>query len=539
MLNVIIAVLTFFFFLNVLYKTLFWLHMWQIKEYRIDRLMVHLRETIQGRSLLRGKASIIRLLLIFSYFFLVYYNILTLYSALVLFFFFIVLFDKKSVLFDRRIKVPEFTTKILFIFLTTCAFSFLMYIFSPIDIAFWVLILDFLIPFFIAAQIVLFSIPADLTRDITINRAIKKRENLKNLMVIGITGSYGKGSTKEYMSAILSKKFKVVKTKDTYNTPIGIARTILTDLTSKTKIFIVEMGAYKKGEVRFMCNMVHPLIGVLTAVNEQHVSLFGSIENTMKAKYELIDSIPNNGISLFNANNPNALKLYKRTRKKRVLYETSYNDRSSTADIQARSIKVSAFSLSFTLFLRGRNIGFFKTNLIGRHHIENLLPGIWVAEKMGMTNAEIKKALLTIFPFNKTMEPYVSGSHTVLIDDTFNANPASVHAEIEYLTVMKGKKALVFQPMIELGETAAYYHYEIGKHVGRVCTDLFLTNKNFLKEIQKGVKESKKSVRVEVLTPTEISYYISNFSQDDGVVFEGKEAAGAFVLVEKRKVFGS
>ena len=131
MLNVIIAVLTFFFFLNVLYKTLFWLHMWQIKEYRIDRLMVHLRETIQGRSLLRGKASIIRLLLIFSYFFLVYYNILTLYSTLVLFFFFIVLFDKKSVLFDRRIKVPEFTTKILFIFShNLCFFISYVYFFS-------------------------------------------------------------------------------------------------------------------------------------------------------------------------------------------------------------------------------------------------------------------------------------------------------------------------------------------------------------------------------------------------------------------------
>lgn len=538
MLNVIVTVLTFLFFINVLYKTLFWLHLWQIKEYRIDRLMVHLRETIQGRSLIRGRVSVFRLLLIFFYFSLVYYNILTLYSALILFFFIIVLFDKKSVFFERRIRIPEFTTKIVFIFLTTCSFAFLMYIFSPIDIAFWVLIIDFLIPFFIAAQIILFSIPADLTRDITINRAIKKRENLKNLMVIGITGSYGKGSTKEYMSAILSQKFKVVKTKDTYNTPIGIARSILKDVNTKTKIFIVEMGAYKKGEIQFMCNMVHPLIGVLTAVNEQHVSLFGSIENTMKAKYELIDSIPNNGISLFNGNNQNALKLYRKTRKKRVLYETSYNNRGSIADIQARDIKVSVFSISFTVFLRGRNIGIFKTNLIGRHHIENLLPGIWIAEKMGMTGSEIKKALLAIFPFNKTMEPYVSSSHTVLIDDTFNANPASVHAGIEYLTVLKGKKALVLQPMIELGESAAYYHYEIGKHAGRVCTDLFLTNKNFLKDIQKGIKESKRSIRVEVLNPTEISYYISNFSQDDGVVFEGKEAAGALSLMEKRKVFG-
>jgi UDP-N-acetylmuramoyl-tripeptide--D-alanyl-D-alanine ligase len=535
MLNFFVFILTIIFFIQAGIKILFWLHLWQIKEYRLDRLIVHIKETIQGRELFFGRVTSIRILLILSYFFLIYYNILSIYTLLVLILFLFILLQKKQIVLEKKIKIPEFTTKIIFIAVFTLALTILLYIFAPIDIAFWILIVDLMIPFIIGAQILFFSIPSDISKDITINKAIKKREQLQNLMVIGITGSYGKGSTKEYMYSILSSRFEVAKTRDTFNTPIGIARSILSDVSSKTKIFIVEMGAYKKGEIQYMCNMVRPLIGILTAVNEQHVSLFGSIENTMKAKYELIDSIPNNGISLFNGNNQNALRLYRRTRKKKILYKVT--DSQVGADICASEVRVSPTNLKFKIFLRGKDFGLFKTNLIGRHHIENLLPGIWVAEKMGMSAQEIREALLNIFPFNKTMEPYYSNKNTLLVDDTFNANPASVAAALDYLTIFKGKKILVLQPMIELGESAQRYHFEIGKKAAEICDYLFLTNKNFLSSIQKGAGKINSSMQIIVASNNEIASFILDLKDKDGVVFEGKESFGSFSLLEKRKVF--
>lgn len=514
---------------------LFWLHLWQIKEYRLDRLIVHFRETIQGRELFFGRITALRFFLIFAYVALIYYNVLTLYTLAVLLLFVYILIDNKQFILHGKVKIPEFTTKIIFICLVTLALVLLLYIFAPIDIALWILVIDLLIPFIIGIQILLFSIPADFSRDITINKAIRKRESLQNLMVIGITGSYGKGSTKEYTHAILAPKFNVAKTRDTFNTPIGIARTLLSDVGPKTKIFIVEMGAYKKGEIQFMCNMVRPLIGILTAVNEQHVSLFGSIANTMKAKYELIDSIPNNGISLFNGNNANALKLYKKTRKKKVLYKSGS---SSQADIAAIDIRVFPTSLRFKILLRGREFGSFKTNLIGKHHIENLLPGIWIAEKMGMTVHEIKNALLAIYPFNKTMEPYMTDSDTILIDDTFNANPASVGAAIQYLQIFKGKKILILQPMIELGESAFSHHFDIGKKAALGCDYLFLTNKNFYSAIMQGAKKANSSIIIKVAQASEIAEFVDSLSEKDCAVFEGKEALASLSLVQKRKVFG-
>lgn len=537
MLNLLLILLPIVFFSTIFFKTLFWLHLWQVKEYRLDRLVVHLKETIQGRELVFGKRSFVRVLLILAYAITVFGNFLTVYTTIILGFFIFNSYLTFQTIRARKLKMPDFTAKILFIFVSICFFSITFYIFAPIDVALWVLVIDLLIPLMIGLEMLLFSIPADFLKDSTINRAIQKRERLSSLLVIGITGSYGKGSTKEYMYSILSQKYNVSKTLETYNTPIGIARALLKDVNENTKIFIVEMGAYKKGEIQFMSNMVKPLIGVLTAVNEQHISLFGSIENTMKAKYELIDSIPNNGISLFNGNNANALKLYRKTRKKRILYGVDYARNPIETDILAMNVTVKPLFLRFSITMRGKLYANFQTNLIGAHHIENLLPGIWIAEKMGMTEHEIKKALLSIFPFKKTMEPYSGINQAILIDDTFNANPASVIAGINYMKIFKGKKYLVLQPMIELGAYAEKHHFEIGKSIGYTCDVLFLTNKNFYRNIKKGIEIAHGKTKIFLLSQQEIANKITELSENDVVVFEGKEAGNAFGLVEKRKVF--
>ncbi|GAI48689.1 unnamed protein product, partial [marine sediment metagenome] len=138
-------------------------------------------------------------------------------------------------------------------------------------------------------------------------------EQFKNLLVVGITGSYGKTSTKEFLATVLSKRFNVLKTKEHQNSEIGISRCILNELKPEHKVFIVEMGAYGKGGIKLLCDIAKPKIGILTGMNEQHLALFGSQENIIKTKYELIENLPSDGMAIFNGNNKYCSELYGKT----------------------------------------------------------------------------------------------------------------------------------------------------------------------------------------------------------------------------------
>ncbi len=141
-------------------------------------------------------------------------------------------------------------------------------------------------------------------------------------MVIGITGSYGKTSTKEILYTILAEKFgenKVLKTKEHQNSEVGVSQCILNDLKPEHKIFVCEMASYNRGGIKLLCDIAKPKIGILTGINEQHMSTQGSQENIIKTKYELIESLPQDGLSIFNGENFYCLELYQKTKiKKRI-----------------------------------------------------------------------------------------------------------------------------------------------------------------------------------------------------------------------------
>ena len=144
-----------------------------------------------------------------------------------------------------------------------------------------------------------FQIPSALWRKNLINKAKQKRLKFKNLLVIGITGSYGKTSTKEFLATILSEKYKVLKTKEHQNSEVGVSQCILNDLKPEHEIFVCEMAAYNRGGIKLLCDIVKPKIGILTGINEQHMATFGSQENIIKTKYELIESFAGKRHSFF------------------------------------------------------------------------------------------------------------------------------------------------------------------------------------------------------------------------------------------------
>ncbi|MDO8461041.1 MAG: Mur ligase family protein [bacterium] len=517
------------FFIWIIKNIFFWVSLWQIKEYRFDRLMLHFRETLQGKNLFFSPLLFLKWIGIIGYIPVILNRSLTFsYDVFVLSIFTLQILITLREVFERGIRRPAFTLKALFIIGLTFSILLLLLGFPLLDSFVWLLILDRLVPLFIFIFVTSFSLPTEFYYDIAISRGTKKIKARNDLVVIGVTGSYGKSSTKEYIAQILAKKFRVLKTQGTNNTPIGIARTIQEGLRKNTEIFVVEMGAYKRGEIAYMCQIVHPTIGVLTAVSDQHLSLFGSLENTREAKYELIQALPKDGLGLFNGNNKIAYDLYKHALRRKILYKTSDSFVRVGADIFAYNIIPRKTHIAFDVVMKKRTMHLIAP-LIGAQNVENILPGIFIGKSLGMTETDIKKAVSLLSPLPKTMNRHEFSNGLTIIDDTFNANPEAVIAAVSYMKLYKGKRILVLQPMIELGKNTKEEHYRIGKEASAVCDYLFLTNKNFYEEVLEGARNGKGKSIVQVGSPKKISQFINGeTTKGDVVVFEGKEAG--FVL---------
>lgn len=497
-------------------------------------MLVHLQETYQGRSLFLSWFLWIKVAVIIFYVVVIFSSnsLLVFYDSIIAGIFFVEFIRSCREIFSHTLRRPVPTIKILFLtMLSLYVISFLYAIPLISDSYVWLLFLDRFVVVVISIMVFLLSFPTEMYKDYIVEKATIKLKTMDKLLVIGVTGSYGKSSTKEYIAQVLATKFNVVKTKGTNNTPIGVAKTILSQINKDTDIFIVEMGAYKKGEIEELCSIVHPKIGVLTGISAQHMSLFGSLEKTMQAKYELIESLPKDGLAIFNGNNKNVEILYKQTKKPKVFYKTNFslaqkariNEKKSEQSIFADTIDVGKDSLSFRVKLKNHYIP-FKTMLVGAHVVDNILPAIFLGAHLGMKEKALQNAILQLTPLPQTMILTTLQTGAVSVNDSFNTNPHAVLAVLEYMKLYKKKKILVFSPIIELGKHANLDHYMIGKAASKLCDYIFLTNKNYHASFMKGVEEGGGKCLVEVASFLEITHFILTRTQNgDVVVFEGKE----------------
>lgn len=375
--------------------------------------------------------------------------------------------------------------------------------------------------------------PTMVYHKIVIARAISMLRKHKSMQVIGITGSYGKTSTKEYLATILASKFQVLKTEASKNSPIGIAEVILKSLKPKHEVFVVEMGAYKRKEIKEMAAMVRPQIGIITAINEQHQDLFGTMENTMKAKYELIEGLEGKRIAIMNIDNARVRTMAEwATRDGREVWGVTKEISKSKYQIankykktySAIDITASFDGVEFTCASEKEQFQ-VKVPVLGAHQASNLLAAIAGAMAAGMTMAEAVKGAnkITLNPKSLSMIPGINGS--ISINDTFNNSPDSARAALDVLAWGKAKKILVFQPMIELGAFAKESHISIGSYAARICDEVILTNQNFYDDFMKGVRSQSESLRVEVLSAQKARARLRMIlSARDAVLFKGKEA---------------
>ena len=305
---------------------------------------------------------------------------------------------------------------------------------------------------------------AVLTKCQSIRKAKREREIFKNLLLIGITGSYGKTSTKEFLYTILSRKFNVLKTKEHQNSEIGISQCILKDLKPEHEIFIVEMGAYGRGGIKLLCDIVKPKIGILTGINEQHLALFGSQKNIIRAKYELIEALPDNGLAIFNGDNKYCLDLYDKTEKPKKISSSWPKPSNFVPDIWAENVIVQKNYVFFKACNPEECIN-LKVYLSGDHFISNLLATIYVAQELGMKTEEIVEGCFKIESAKNTMNLFKGINGLIIIDDSYSANPDGVIAALDYLNVYGCRTMLIMTCLIECCRTTMHMKHQRGEKI--------------------------------------------------------------------------
>jgi UDP-N-acetylmuramoyl-tripeptide--D-alanyl-D-alanine ligase len=512
---------------------LFWLYLWQLKEYHIGRFIDHFR-THKGKSLILNFEQILKLVIfvflistpkLFSFLFFV---------VSLVYFAEVVLLARA--IFKKSIKKPVKTVKI--IFLSIVSFGFIILFLAWVlkleneSQIFWLLAFDILTPIIISVIVLIFQPGFVVIRQNKMRKAGKKLEKIKSLSgvkIIAITGSYGKTSTKEFLTTILSKKFKVLSTSKHQNAEIGIANCILNDLKPSHQFFIAEVGAYNKGKVKEVCNMLKPKIGIVTGVNQQHLSLFGSLKNLLSAEggVELAQALPKDGLLVVNGDNKFCLDLLKKSNNLASNQEKKYtiSNKSINADIWTEDVIADKQSISFISVNKNHEMGHFKVSVLGKQNVQNLLAAILVARELGMGIDEISEACKNIRQEQAGMV-LRHGKHGIcIVDSSYSSNPDGVFADLDYFALLPGKKAIIMPCLIELGLESSKIHQKIGRKIGQVCDLAIITSKDKFEDIKKGAVESGMSPKSILLCDKseEISTIISlTCKSGDAVLLEGR-----------------
>ncbi len=316
-----------------------------------------------------------------------------------------------------------------------------------------------------------------------------RRKLLSNpgLIRIGLTGSYGKTSVKHILGTILSEKYPTLITPASFNTPMGVSRAIRERLTPSHQIFVGEMGARHVGDIKELCRLVKPTIGIITSVGPQHLETFKTIERITNTKYELIDALPQEGSRSYFYNDGAICKqLYDKTTKTKVLCGRD----PETSDVWCDEVRVSAEGSSFTLHIKGKGSIECQTRLLGEHSIQNILLASAVASDLGLTLKQIAHGIAKLQPVKNRLELITRPGGFTIINDAFNSNPVGAKAALNVLKAFPQRRIIITPGMVELGANEAEYNRDFGRAM-KDCVDIaIIVGKNRVKPIMEGLKEA-------------------------------------------------
>ena len=312
--------------------------------------------------------------------------------------------------------------------------------------------------------------------------AKKKLKKYPNLIKIGITGSVGKTSTKFILNSLLSEKYNVCMTPHSFNTPMGLTKVVLDYLKPSHEVLITEMGAKQVGEIKYLCDIINPKYGILTSVGSQHLATFGSLENIEKTKNELILSLPQDGIAVFNGDNAPCLKLYEKCEKEKMLVSTT----DEKANVYAKNIDLSEKGINFDLVIENKVIN-CKTKLLGTHNLQNILMCAGLAHELGLTLEQIKIGIAKLEPINHRLE-LKKENGLIILDDSFNSSVEGSNSALDVLKLFKnGKKIIVTPGIVELGQMEKEANFNFGAKIAEVCDYVIIVNQVNKESIYNGL----------------------------------------------------
>lgn len=401
-------------------------------------------------------------------------------------------------IWDRRIKNDQnkkplvYTARVKRLLLTTSILYFVPVLFMGLNLGnvkfCWLMIFVFTLMIYLNYFIVYIAkvINTPIEKCVYFyfkGKAKSKLKSMKNLKVIGITGSYGKTSSKNILGDILNIKYNALPTPKNLNTPNGLMITINNHLDKFTDIFIAEMGAYVRGEIKDLCNLVKPKYGILTKIGTAHLESFGSEENIVKGKFELIESLPSDGFAVLNKDDKKQVN-YKLKNNVRVLWIGIDEE---DVDVRAVNIKCSSKGTSFDVVFRGDDTKYsFETRLLGNHNVYNILAGLACGREFGISIEELQQAVKSVRPTEHRLELKRLGNF-YQIDDAYNSNPVGAENACKVLGMMPGIKVVVTPGMVELGEKEDEYNKKFGKQIAEVADYAVLIGANKTKPIKEGL----------------------------------------------------
>lgn len=312
-----------------------------------------------------------------------------------------------------------------------------------------------------------------------INDAKRIISELPNTTVIGITGSYGKTSTKFYLERLLSAKYNVLMTPGSFNTTMGVVKVIRGSLNATHEIFLCEMGAKSVGEIKEICDIVHPKHSIITSIGEQHLETFGSVDNIIKTKFEIADAVTDGTVFL---NYDNEFIRNHGTDKNRITYGINGGDWDYTAD----NITVTGKGTTFTVHHGGEEKQ-FATKLLGEHNVQNILGAIAVSHELGISLDELVYPVKRLEAVPHRMQILDKGSGVTIIDDAFNSNPAGARAALKTLSMFDALRIVATPGMIELGEREYQLNKELGEYAAGCCDIAILVGERQAPPIKEGL----------------------------------------------------
>ncbi|MBR5308918.1 MAG: UDP-N-acetylmuramoyl-tripeptide--D-alanyl-D-alanine ligase [Clostridia bacterium] len=449
----------------------YYMHMFQLNSYHANVQMKWLRENFVGGYAVRVAPAIMSLVLSFFGSIGLAVGVLANIAYLIRH---LPVKAKKPLVFTARVKrmIVSFVVLSLVVIIPVAYFTGMHFIYS---------VMLFLPCFMIIAANFVNKPIEKAVGNHFINEAKTKINALPNLIVIGITGSYGKTSTKFYLQKLLSSKYNVLMTPESYNTTMGVVKTVREQLDATYDIFICEMGAKNVGEIKEICDIVKPKYGIITSIGPAHLESFKSIENIIKTKFELCDALPEDGVIFLNGDNE---YIAKHTPSRKAVYYGTENKQ--LEKVFGDNLGVSDKGTSFTAHTEEDSYD-YDTKILGKHSVVNILGCIAMARFLGCDAKQLVLPIKRLETAPHRLQLRLGGEVTI-IDDAFNSNPSGSKAALDVLSAFDGVRIMITPGMVELGDKEEQYNREFGEYAADKCDYVLLVGHRITKSIAEGLK---------------------------------------------------